>query len=173
MKKRNILKWIIFSVALATNLFIIVNSFISGDASNAESSVITNTAASAINGISPGTVTNENFESFTVLIRKIIGHFGLFCFSGALTTWAFYLFAKDTKFNYFIRFGLLSLLFGICLSWLTEFIQLFVPARSGSVTDVLIDFLGYFIGVLLVIFILFLAKKPIFQNQNQEEKRAN
>ena len=170
MKKRNILKWIIFGVALATNLFILANSFVNGDASTAESSAITNTAAGAINSISPGTVTNNNIDSFVVLIRKLFGHFGLFGISGVFTTWTFYLFCKNTKFNYFIHFGLLSLLAGFGFAWLSEFIQLFMPGRSGSVNDVLINFLGYFIGDLLVIFILFLAKKPIFQKQIQLEK---
>ena len=173
MNKRNLLKWIIFGVALATNIFILVNSFIFGDASNAESSAITSTAASAVNGIVPGAVTKDNYESFIVIIRKVFGHFGLFGFSGVVSTWSIYLFARGSKFNYFIHFGCLSLLFGFWLGWFSEFVQLFIPGRSGSVADVMIDFAGYFIGVLLVIFILFLAKKPIFQNQNQEEKRAN
>ena len=173
MKKRNILKWIIFSVALATNLFIIVNSFIFGNASTAESSAVTNAAAGVINSISPGSINKGNMESFVVLVRKLFGHFALFGFSGVFSTWTFYLFCKDTKFNYFIHFGCLSLLFGFAVAYLGEFIQLFTPGRSGSVADVVINFLGYFMGDLLVIFVLFLAKKPIFQLQKQEEKRAD
>lgn len=170
MKKSNILKWIIFAVALATNIFILVNSFMFGDASNAESSAITSTAASVVNGVLPGTVTKDNYESFIVIIRKVFGHFGLFGFSGVFTTWSIYFFVKQSKFNYFIHFSCLSLLFGFWIAWLSEFVQLFVPGRSGSVTDVVIDFAGYFIGVLLVILILFLAKKPVFQKQKQQEK---
>ncbi|MBQ0009026.1 MAG: VanZ family protein [Firmicutes bacterium] len=170
MKKRNVYKWIIFGVAIATNLFILVNSFIFGDASNVESSAITSSAASVVNNIVPGAVTKGNYESFVVFIRKTIGHFALFGFSGVVSTWAIYLFARFSKFNYFIHFGCLSLLFGIALSWLTEFIQLFVPGRSGSVADVMIDFVGYFIGDLLMIFVLFLAKKPIFHKEEKQEK---
>lgn len=170
MKKDKILKWIIFSVAIATNLFIIANSFLFGDASTAESSAVTNAAAGAINTFSPGTVNKGNMESFVVLVRKLFGHFALFGFSGVFSTWTFYLFCKDTKFNYYIHFGCLSLLFGFAIAYLGEFIQLFTPGRSGSVTDVLINFTGYFIGDLLVIFVLFLAKKPIFQKQIQLEK---
>ena len=172
MKKDKVLKWIIFSVALATNLFILINSFIFGDASTAESNVITNSAASAINSIAPGTITRNNYENLVVFIRKVFGHFGLFGFSGLISTWAIYLFTRDTKFDLFYGFGGISLLFGFALSWLSEFVQLFIPGRSGAVADVLIDLGGYFIGVLLVIFILFLAKKPIFPKRLQQEKSA-
>ena len=170
MNKRNILKWIIFGVAIATNLFILANSCVYGDASTAESSAITGTAANLINGIVPNTINNSNAESFIVLIRKVFGHFGLFAFSGAFSTWAFYLFCSNSKLRFFAFFGSISLLFGFTVAWISEFIQLFIPGRSGSVMDVGINFLGYFIGVLLVIFIIFLAKKPIFQKDLKQEK---
>ena len=172
MKKKNILKYIVLGIAIAINLFILANSFVGGDASTAESSAITETTANVINGIRPGTLTNENFEGFVVFIRKVFGHFALFGLSGVLSTWAVYLFLKGGKYNYFLHFGSISLLAGFCLASLSEVIQLFVPGRSGSVEDILIDTFGYFIGVLLVIFILFLAKKPIFSKIEQEEKWA-
>lgn len=170
MKKEKILKWIIFSIAIAINLFILVNSFLVGDASTAESNAVTSTAANAINGIVPGSITNNNLENFIVIIRKVFGHFGLFGISGVFSSWALYLFLKDTKWSYFLTLILFSLVIGFAIAWLSEFVQLFIPGRSGSVNDVGIDMLGYFIGVLLVIFVNFLAKKPIFQKKSEEEK---
>lgn len=170
MKKQKYLKWIIFSIALAINLFILINSFIFGDASTAESNAITSTAADAINSVSPGSITKGNFEFFVGLIRKVFGHFALFGLSGVFTGWTLYLFLKDTKWSYHLTLLLYSLIIGFAIAWLSEFIQLFIPGRSGSTSDVAIDLIGYFIGVLLVIFANFIAKKPIFSKQVIEEK---
>mgnify|MGYP003312611000 CR=1 FL=1 len=170
MKKRNVLKWIIFGIALAINIFIIVNSFITGDASTAESNAVINTTANVVNSLSPGLVTSSNFNNFVGLIRKLFGHFGLFAISGLITTWSLYLFLKGQKHGYFLDIIGISFLDGLVVAWVSEFVQLFVPGRSGSAADVLIDMIGYFIGVLLVILILFLAKKPIFSKIEQEEK---
>lgn len=170
MKRLKALKWIIFSIAVAINLFILINSFIGGDASTAESSVITGTAANVVNGISPGTITNDKFQDFIVFIRKLFGHFGLFCFSGVFTTWAFYLFSKPGKSWNLVNLGLVSLGAGIVVATLSEIIQLFIPGRSGSIDDVRLDFIGYFIGVLLVIFVIFLVKTSISRKQKQQEK---
>lgn len=173
MKKQKIYKWIIISIALAINVFILVNSFFGGNMSNAVSNSMTSAAASVVNGISKDAVNGSNRETFVVIIRKLFGHFGLFGLSGVMSTWSFYLIFKDTKYNYFFRFGLLSFLFGLGVAWLAEFVQLFADGRSGSSADVAIDMLGYFIGVLLVIFVLFLAKRPIFTKEKLEEKRAD
>lgn len=172
MKKYTVLKWIIFSVAIATNIFIIVNSCISGGVSANQSNVIANAAEKIINGIKPGSINNENYSNFASLIRKLFGHFGLFCFSGVFTTWTFYLFLNNTKLNYFLKFSGVSFGVGIAIAGLSEFIQIFVPGRSGSIADVGIDSAGYLIGVLLVIFILFLAKKPIFNRVKKEKSQA-
>ena len=170
MKKRNILKWIIFAIAIAINLFIFANSFVSGDASTVESSVVVSTTAGIVNGISPGLVNNGNLESFTGFIRKLFGHFGLFAFSGVATTWTIYLFLSETKFNSFWSIGGNSLFAGLAVAFVSELIQVFMPGRNGSAADVAIDMIGYFIGVLLVILIIFLAKKRISSKTKQEEK---
>lgn len=172
MKKRNVLKYIVLAIALAINLFILANSFVGGDASTAESAAITESTANVINGISPGTLSASNYENFIVFVRKVFGHFGLFGLSGVLSTWSLYLLLKGGKYNYFLHFGSISFLFGFGLATLSEVVQIFIPGRSGSVEDILIDTIGYLIGVLLVILILFLAKKPIFSKNEQEEKWA-
>lgn len=172
MKKKNILKWIILAIALAINVFILVNAFINGESSAKESNTVAEGAAVVVNTISENTVTDENFSQFAFNIRKLFGHFGLFALSGVFTTWALYLFVKDSKVQYFacelgITFG-----FGFMWACLSEFAQLFTKDRSGSWTDVGIDFGGYFIGVLLVFLILLLRKSPIFLTQKQKENRA-
>ena len=49
---------------------------------------------------------------------------------------------------------------GIGLAFLTEFIQLFIPGRVGSLSDVLIDSSGFIISsiIVIIIFIILLLK---------------
>ena len=165
MKKHDVLKWFILGISIAINLFILINSFINGETSAKESDTIAHTTADVINTIKPETITPSNFDSFAFDLRKIVGHFLLFAFSGAFTTWAEYLFLKNSKISYFLYLLLLSFAFGILLAFVTEFAQVFVEGRTGAWFDVGIDVSGYFIGVLPVIFVLLFKKSPIFFRQ--------
>ena len=172
MKKYQFLKWFIFSIAVAINLFILINAFINGEASAKESNSIAHTAADAINTVKPETITPSNFPSFAFNLRKVLGHFGLFALSGGFTSWALYLFVKDTKIGYFLWQLLMTLGFGLLLATITELAQIFVAGRYGSFGDVGIDFGGYFSGVFLVFLILLLKKSPIFKKTKIEENQA-
>ena len=172
MKKYNILKWIIFSIALAINIFILVNAFISGEVSAKESNSIAQTAADAINTIKPETITKENFPTFAFNLRKAVGHFGLFALSGGFSTWALYLFVKDQKIGYFVWQLLMTFGFGITLAAVTELAQIGVDGRTGTFADVGIDSLGYFCGVFLVFLILLIRKSRIFYKANYQENQA-
>ena len=46
---------------------------------------------------------------------------------------------------------------GLFLGSLTEVMQLFIPGRSGKITDVIVDFIGYLLGALLLwlVYIIF------------------
>ena len=135
MKKQQILKWFIFSIAVAINLFIIINAFINGEVSAKESDTIAHTTADVINTVKPETITPDNFDRFAFDLRKAVGHFGLFALSGCFSTWALFLFVKDTKVGYFLWQGLMTLGFGFTLALLSEFVQVFVegrPRRSSA-----------------------------------------
>lgn len=165
MKKKEILKWVILAIAVAINLFILINAFINGEVSAKESNSVAHTAAEVVNTIKPETVTPTNYDRFAFDVRKAFGHFLLFALSGGFTTWAGYLFLKDTKLGYFVWLLCLTLGFGISLAFITEFAQIFVEGRTGALTDVGIDSAGYFIGVFPVILVLLLKKSPIFRRQ--------
>ena len=172
MKKYQVLKWFIFSVAVLINLFILINAFINGEASAKESNTIAQSAADVINTVKPETITPQNFDRFAFDLRKAVGHFGLFALSGGFSTWAIYLFTKDKKIGYFpfelaITFG-----FGLFISLFTEFIQVFVADRTGAWKDVGIDFLGYFCGVFLVFLIFLIRKSKIFFKSNYFQKQV-
>ena len=173
MKKQTFLKWFIFSIAAAINLFILINAFINGDASAKESNTIAHTAADVINTVKPETITPANFEEFAFDLRKALGHFGLFMFSGVFSTWALYLFIKDTKVGYFLWQMLMTISFGFVLALASEFIQIFVAGRSGAWLDVGIDISGYFVGFFLVFLVFLLKKSPIFWMKNYTKNQAD
>ena len=172
MKKREILKWFILAIAVAINLFILINAFMNGDISAKESNTVAHTAADVINTVKPETITPKNFDKFAFDIRKIIGHFLLFALSGGFTTWAEYLFLKNTKLGYFLWQLCLTFVFGFLLALITEFAQIFVDGRTGAWSDVGIDSLGYFIGVFPVILVLLLKKSPIFLKPKNKKNQA-
>ena len=173
MKKQQFLKWFILSIAIAINLFILINAFINGEASAKESNTIAHTTADVINTIKPETITPENFDHFAFNLRKAVGHFGLFALSGGFSTWALYLFVKDTKVGYFLWQMLMTLGFGFILALISEFVQIFVDGRTGVWTDVGIDFSGYFIGFSLVFLIFLLKKSRIFWMEDYMKKEAD
>ena len=54
---------------------------------------------------------------------------------------------------------MLVLIFGICIACIDEGIQRLIPGRGAAVGDVLLDTLGYFLGLLLMFGILFLISR--------------
>lgn len=102
--------------------------------------------------------------SLTDYIIRKTAHFGEFGLLGVLVSLTFYSYDKQIK-NLFKR--ILSVFF-ICLTTAItdETIQLFVPGRSGQVTDILLDFSGSFTGVIGIYIILYL----IFILKNKKEK---
>ena len=172
MKKKHILKWFILAIAIAINLFILINAFINGETSAKESNSIAHTAADVINYIKPETITPKNFDQFAFDLRKLVGHFGLFVLSGSFSTWSIYLFIKDKKVGYFLWQLLITSCLGILLALISEFTQVFVDGRTGAWADVGIDVGGYFSGVFLVFLIFLLIKSPIFKRENYKKNQA-
>jgi VanZ family protein len=105
-----------------------------------------------------GYINDDNFDDFEGFIRKAIGHFFLFFVDGILGFWTFYLFLKDKKSAKLII--LLSIITGVFVAALSEIIQLFVPGRAGTITDVIIDSVGYISATFLMLLILHLINKP-------------
>ena len=163
MKKRNVLKWVILAIAIAINIFILVNAFIKGEASAKESNNLAHTTADIINEIKEETITPQNFPKFAFNFRKAVGHFGLFAFSGVFSTWALHLFICDKKIGYFAYQILMSLGFGFLMATSSEFAQKFTEGRTGAWIDVGIDMAGYFLGLLILMVILLILKSQIFK----------
>ena len=114
----------------------------------------------------------ENERSFSSIISKfsrflakILGHMSFFVLEAILAFFMmFYYKGKNKWINALIYFGI-----GLFLASLTEFIQLFIPGRSGTFKDVMIDMSGYIIG--FIISILFL--KIIHKIKNKKKEKSH
>lgn len=155
-KRHLVFTIVVSTLALAMNIFISVQACLNGEQSSSTSGILVNILKSFINAFNKETINEENIGTFTTVVRKLIGHFGFFAISGALTTWSIYLVSCYLK-KYKPYMGIIfSLSFGLFLGGLTELIQVFVPNRGPQVTDVLIDFGGYILGAAIVILIVFI-----------------
>ena len=162
-KKRIVFKWIVFGLAIAINIFIIVNGFLNGDVSSKESDGFSKAAADVINSVNEDTITKENFPAFASFNRKLFGHFLLFVASGLTSTFAIHDFVTCPKISksYFIL--AISFGFGVVIAVISELAQLTTSGRAFSFMDILIDSGGYLLGS-AVIFVIYFAKE--IKNKN-------
>lgn len=153
-KKIKICEWIFFSLAISLTIFIIVSSCLPGSASTKESGWLVSFTKSIINFFIPNAINTNNIGVFSNFIRKFVGHFGLFLVDGVFVSLTIYFHQIRTKNIKQIRYLLFTILFGLTLAILTETFQLFIPHRSGQFSDVLIDFGGFLIAVLIIYLII-------------------
>ena len=171
LSKKYLIWTIIFSVvAIAINAYIIVHSCLDAVQSTEASSGVIEVTEEVINTVAPGTITSDNHDSFVSFIRKAFGHFGLFLISGFFTSLALFLIINPFNDKKYYRIILVALSSGLLLALLTETIQLYVPGRSGELTDVLIDFGGYLLGFSVIFLILFLIIRHINKQINNVSK---
>ena len=122
--------------------------------------------------ISAKQVINEkNFGDFASFMRKAAGHMGLFLVTAISGFVFFYFFLEDSKHRFLLAV-LLTLGVGVLLAGISEFIQYFVPSRSGEIADVGIDTIGTVLGIglssLVTAIILWIKKKK--ENKNKKEE---
>lgn len=114
----------------------------------------------------------ENERSFSSIISKfsrflakILGHMSFFVLEAILAFFMmFYYKGKNKWINALIYFGI-----GLFLASLTEFIQLFIPGRSGTFKDVMIDMSGYIIGFIISILLF----KIIHKIKNKKKEKSH
>lgn len=142
--KKNRIALIVFTaVTLLLIAFIFLHSSMNDDESNGESLAALSFLTVIFEKLGiPLELTNHT-------VRKA-AHFLEFALLGVLVTLTLYTYIKKPLNN------MTSVLF-ICLATAVcdETIQLYVPGRAGMVQDVLLDFFGSLIGVLIVSAILF------------------
>lgn len=88
-------------------------------------------------------------------VPKVLGHGALFVLLSFSAMLMFYYIEIN---NTYARVGL-YLLSGFSVAFITEFIQLFIPKRTGSFADILIDMGGFLVGTGLICALRALKKK--------------
>ena len=86
MKKTTIAFYIFLVLSIAVNVFIIVEGGIGGEGSANQSFSITQIFIDFVKNINPNSPIVTDPDTTHYVIRKLVGHFGLFGVSGILTT---------------------------------------------------------------------------------------
>lgn len=128
-------KHVLLCIGISINLFIWINSLLSGDVSSNQSGFVVETLYPLFKNV-------MDVGVFTLLIRKG-AHFTEFMILSIV-------------FNYYYRmldlnkYHLITFIHGLGVAIIDETIQTFIPGRSGNLVDVLIDTCGVIVGILLV-----------------------
>lgn len=142
--------------------FNITASLQSGSSSSGLSYTFTQAVINVINKIIPS--ISIDFDSFHVIIRKLVGHFGYFGFMAIFGGLTFYGFIQKSRLSVII-----SGIVGLKISFLSEAMQFMAIDRGPSLIDVLIDFSGYFIMTVIMFFIFnFIENKKKIERKKQE-----
>ena len=155
MKKRRILFFIFLALSIAINVFILIEGAVDASGSSSQSLGITQFVINIFKAIAPNSRIATDPEFAHHLVRKLVGHFGLFGVSGILTTLTFIFghadFDKMKK-----RIVINSLVLGLSVAVISELLQLTAPGRAFAFTDILIDFSGYLLfgGITFLIYYL-------------------
>lgn len=118
-----------------------------------------------------GKINDSNRNEFSSFVRKSLGHFLLFMASSFFTSLFFIYLFKELKPKNDYFFSLPTLGGGIFIASLSEIIQYFVPGRTGSFMDVLVDLLGFII--VIGIFVLSILIRKIIKNRKQRKTISN
>lgn len=117
-------------------------------------------------------VINKDFakeiKSFTLIIRKALGHFLLFTLN-ALFLSLFLISTLNEKETHISL--ILSECSGFYLACLSEIIQYFTPERTCALSDIGIDMLGFNLGIIIV-FTIFVIKILSNKHKNNKLKKS-
>ena len=137
IKEKNKNNLIITILAYLMIFIIFGNSLLPGDISSSQSGFL----SGLIKDILAFFGLNIQDDMISFFVRKL-AHFTEFFVLGVLWTFVF--------MRRYEKYILITILFGMCIAGIDEFIQFFVPGRAMMFTDFLIDVLGVIIGVLVV-----------------------
>ena len=97
----------------------------------------------------------EDLGSFFYKVRKALGHFGAFLVLGIFSTLTYLTLVNKRKWFVSIPLNFIA---GFYIAFLTEFIQRYVPGRSGNVNDIKIDMSGFLISSIILTIILLIVE---------------
>ena len=142
-------KWLCITLTLCWMCLIFCLSAQTASDSSETSSVLVNAFAKLL-GISRGT---EQYSVLTTFIRKC-AHLSEFAVLGALCRISLYHFKLSKRIGFLRALGISTL-----YAATDEFHQLFVDGRACRFTDVCIDALGAFIGIVIITLIINLIRR--------------
>lgn len=157
ISQRRIRDYVYLSIFALINFLILFFASVSGEDSANQSGILLD----ATNGILKFLNINLNeiqLENIHAFIRKAVGHFGIFMVSGIfgwLSARAWLNTSLTVKFS-------LTMGIGILIGSLSEIIQIFASNRGPSFGDVVIDSLGFFVGIVIV----YLITLPLDNRKN-------
>ena len=149
---------VIFTAALlACILFIFRNSMQTGEVSSARSQAVTTLVNGFLGKFGLGPLSEH-------IIRKL-AHFCEYLLEGFLLMLCLRVYTR-----HFFKHVSWPILGGLLTALTDETIQLFVPGRSGQVTDVWIDFSGVLTGLVVGLILLGLIRMCIllYKHRNEE-----
>ncbi len=110
---------------------------------------------------------------FTHYVRKIVGHFCLFLLLAIFATVVYYRLAQTVTPKREVLVGsILTFGAGLLTAGISEMLQsgLFVSGRAPQLLDVLIDFGGFTLGVLVALCIYIIYRKAKRKNKTRQSK---
>ncbi len=167
--KNKKLFYLFLSISIFIFILIIYFSLSNIKKSTAQSDVVTDVIVPVLPPSNP--ITGEDLKpfyqsnEFKVLIRKLIGHFGLF--------FAFSIFVNLTFMQTKLKnkiFIISTLGIGLFVSCLSELLQLVAGGRSSNLKDIFIDYGGYLVA--FSIFVIYLIVKYKKQKKIKEVSNA-
>ncbi len=153
------IKYFYLTVYISIIIIILCASLQNGDQSANESSVVTDTVIEVIEFCKNDEI-DVSYDEVHFVVRKVIGHFGLFLLCGIFGLLTFYSFtSRNLKALYW------TMIIGIGVAICSEMLQLFADGRSCEFKDMLIDSLGYLSGTIICLSFLIIInnKKTLFE----------
>jgi VanZ family protein len=138
MVKTHLKRWILTLITIAFVLFIFRNSIFPGPQSSEQSRYVMNLLNRALGFLQIPVLLSEHF------VRKT-AHFAEYFALGALLSATIKSYHRSGREAVFTELFLLLL-----VPVIDEWIQLFRPGRGSSVADVLLDFAGGLVGMILL-----------------------
>lgn len=163
MKLKRVIFYLFVVLAVITDVLIIVEAAIGGSNSSGQSLGVTQLIIDIVKIFDPNSPIVLNPDVTHAVVRKLVGHFGLFGASGLFTTIAMLLY-KDVRYDKKMVVFAISEGSGLLLAFISELIQLVTPGRFFSIGDVFIDYSGYIIFSMIVFFSFF----TVYRNKEND-----
>ena len=118
--------------------------------------------------------TKYSFQELKKIVRKSLGHFGLFMVTALIGAWFILFMFSKTRWR--LLACAVSLVLGFSLAGFSELIQFYTPGRYCCWMDVGIDFSGYAAGIVfqvLVFLVIALIRYMVHRRKTRENKEDN